>query len=57
MEASPASVVSKKDGSVRLMCDFRKLNEWMQRNFYPTHYAKEMVHSVDMPKYKSVFDH
>ncbi|GMF47813.1 unnamed protein product [Phytophthora fragariaefolia] len=56
MWASPAFVVSKKDGSVRLVCDFRKLNERMQRNFYPTRDAKEMVRSVDKPKYKSVFD-
>ncbi|KAE8892937.1 hypothetical protein PF003_g23041 [Phytophthora fragariae] len=56
MWASPAFVVSKKDGSVRLVCDFRKLNEWMQRNYYPTRDVKEMVRSVDKPKYKSVFD-
>ncbi|KAJ8576399.1 hypothetical protein ON010_g2814 [Phytophthora cinnamomi] len=56
MWASPAFVVAKKDGSVRSVCDFRKLNEWLQRNYYPTRDAKEMVRSVEKPKYKSVFD-
>lgn len=54
--ASPAFVVPKKDGSVRLVCDFRKLNQFLQRNHYPTKDVKEMVRSVEQPKYKSVFD-
>lgn len=54
--ASPAFVVPKKDGSVRLVCDFRGLSKFLQRNYYPTRDPKEMIRSVDRPKYKSAFD-
>ncbi|OWZ14800.1 LOW QUALITY PROTEIN: Pol Polyprotein [Phytophthora megakarya] len=34
----------------------RKLNQFLQRNHYPSKDVKEMVRSVEQPKYKPVFD-
>ncbi|OWZ05730.1 Pol Polyprotein [Phytophthora megakarya] len=53
---SPAFIIPKKDGSVRLVCDFRRPNKLLRRHFYPTRYVKEMLSSVDEPKYISLFD-
>ncbi|POM73318.1 Pol protein [Phytophthora palmivora] len=53
---SPAYVIPKKDGTVRLVCDFQRLNKLLCRKFYPTRDVKETRHSLDEPEYMSVFD-
>lgn len=54
--ASPAFDIPTKDGSVRLVCDFRKLNKMLRRNYYPTKDPKEMMRSLTKLRFKSVFD-
>ncbi|KAG3135545.1 hypothetical protein PI126_g18200 [Phytophthora idaei] len=54
--ASPAFVIPKKDGTVRLVCDFRQLNRRVRRSYYPVRSVPEMIRSVPKPKFVSAFD-
>lgn len=54
--AAPAFVIPKKDGTVRLVCDFRQLNKRLRRSYYPVRSVPEMIRSVSKPVYISSFD-
>ncbi|OWZ16093.1 Pol Polyprotein [Phytophthora megakarya] len=54
--AAPAFVIPKKDGTMRLVCDFRQLNKRLRRSYYPVRSVPEMIRSVSKPVYISSFD-
>ncbi|KAE9356023.1 hypothetical protein PF008_g3790 [Phytophthora fragariae] len=54
--ASPAFTILKKDGSIRLLCDFRRLNALLQRRFFPLPVIPEILREFQRCKFISVFD-
>lgn len=54
--ASPAFVIPKKDGSVRLLCDYRRLNRLLLRSFYPLPVIGELLRQFRKSKYVSSLD-
>jgi hypothetical protein len=45
--AAPAFVTPKKDGRVRFMSDFRKLNEWLRRAPCPIPKTQDLLHKLE----------
>jgi hypothetical protein len=44
--AAPTFLFPKKDGSVRFISDFRKLNEWLHRAPYPIPKLQDLLHEL-----------
>ena len=44
--ASPFFFIKKKDGKLRLVQDYRKINEWMIKNRYPLPLILELIARV-----------
>ncbi|DBA01732.1 TPA: LOW QUALITY PROTEIN: hypothetical protein N0F65_010142 [Lagenidium giganteum] len=49
--ASPSFVLPKKDGSVRLVTDFRRLNKRLMRHYFPLPRILEVLRSLPKPRY------
>lgn len=54
--ASPVVVVTKKDGSLRLCIDYRKLNSCSPRDAFPLPRIEEALESLGQAKYFSTLD-
>ena len=54
--ASPFFFVKKKDGKLRLVQDYRKLNEMMIKNRYPLPLISELIDQLTRAKYFSKMD-
>jgi len=54
--ASPIVCVAKKDGGVRLACDFRYLNSYTVGDAYPMATINEVLRSVGQGRFISTFD-
>lgn len=54
--ASPVFFIKKKDGSLRLIQDYRKLNEVTVKNRYPLPLISELVDKLRGAKYFTKFD-
>lgn len=54
--AAPAFIVPKKDGRVRFVTDFRKLNTMIKRNPYPLPHIKDMLLKVSNFTYATAMD-
>lgn len=54
--SSPVVLVGKKDGSKRLCCDYRKLNEKMVRDNYPMALIDEVVQKLQEAKIYTTLD-
>lgn len=54
--ASPVVVVTKKDGSLRLCIDYRKLNSCSTRDAFPLPRIEEALESLGQAKYFSTLD-
>jgi hypothetical protein len=45
--AAPTFIIPKKNGSVRFISDFRKLNSWLQRAPYPIPKIQDLLHKLE----------
>ena len=54
--ASPFFFIKKKDGKLRPVQDYRKLNEWTVRNKYPLPLIKELIVRLKDKKWFTKFD-
>jgi Reverse transcriptase (RNA-dependent DNA polymerase) len=54
--ASPFFFIKKKDGKLRLVQDYRKLNEMMIKNRYPLPLTHELIDRVKGSKYFTKLD-
>ena len=54
--AAPAFIVPKKDGRVRFVTDFRKLNKQIKRSPYPLPHIKDMLLKVSNFTYATALD-
>ena len=54
--ASPVVLVSKKDGSTRFCCDFRKLNAQTSKDIYPLPQVLDILDSLSQAQYFSSLD-
>ena len=54
--ASPVVVVTKKDGSLRLCIDYRRLNSYSTRDAFPLPRIEEALESLGQAKYFSTLD-
>ncbi|XP_057200295.1 retrovirus-related Pol polyprotein from transposon 297 [Triplophysa rosa] len=54
--ASPVVVVTKKDGSLRLCIDYRKLNSCVTRDAFPLPRIEEALEALGQAKYFSTLD-
>ncbi|KAK0413959.1 hypothetical protein QR680_007081 [Steinernema hermaphroditum] len=54
--ASPIVLVKKKDGSIRMCVDYRKLNNVTEKDAFPVPNINEMLSSFCNKKYFSTFD-
>jgi Reverse transcriptase (RNA-dependent DNA polymerase) len=54
--ASPFFFVSKKDGKLRPCQDYRYLNDWMVKNFYPLPLISEIMDKLKGAKYFTKLD-
>ena len=54
--ASPVFFIKKKDGKLRLVQDYRKLNEWTVKNRYPLPLVSDIVNRLRNAKYFTKFD-
>jgi hypothetical protein len=54
--AAPTFIVPKKDGRVRFVTDFRKLNKLIKRSPYPLPHIKDMLLKVSDFKYATALD-
>jgi hypothetical protein len=54
--AAPTFIIPKKDGSVRFISDFRKLNEWLKRAPYPIPKIQDMLHKLEGFMYATSLD-
>ena len=53
--ASPVFFVKKKDGSLRLVQDYRKLNDMTIKNSYPLPLISDIVGKLKKAKWKAAF--
>ena len=54
--ASPVVIVTKKDGSLRLCVDYRKLNSYSTRDAFPLPRIEEALEALGQAKYFSTLD-
>ena len=54
--ASPFFFVKKKDGKLRPVQDYRRLNEWTVRNKYPLPLIKELIQKLAKKQWFTKFD-
>jgi len=54
--AAPFFFIKKKDGKLRPVQDYRRLNEWMIRNRYPLPLIPQLINQVRMKKLFTKFD-
>ena len=54
--AAPTMIIPKKDGSVRLVTDFRRLNQFLERRPYPVPKITDMLYSLGRPQWFSALD-
>lgn len=54
--ASPVFFVKKKDGKLRLVQDYRKLNDITIKNWYPLPLASDIINRLKQSKYFTKFD-
>ena len=54
--AAPAFIIAKKDGRVRFISDFRKLNTQIKRTPYPLPHIKDMLLKVSNFTYATALD-
>jgi len=54
--ASPVSFIKKKDGSLRLVQDYRMLNDMTVKNKYPLPLISELVNQLCRAKYFTKLD-
>ena len=54
--SSPVVLVPKKDGSKRLCCDFRKLNEKIMRDNFPMVLVDDVLHKLQSAKIYTTLD-
>src|SRR5712671_3757679 len=54
--AAPFFFIKKKDGKLRPVQDYRRLNEWMIRNRYPLPLIPQLINRIRMKKLFTKFD-
>ena len=54
--AAPVFFVKKKDGSLRLVVDYRKLNEITVRNHYPLPCIEDLINALSKAKVYTKLD-
>ena len=54
--AAPVVIVRKKDGSIRLCCDYRTLNSYMVRDSFPLARMEECIDALSGAKFFSTLD-
>ena len=54
--AAPTFIIPKKDGSVRFISDFRKLNKWILRSPFPIPKIQDMLHKLEGFMYATSLD-
>ena len=54
--ASPLVIVPKKDGSIRICCDYRKFNQVLVKDSYPMSRIEEIFATLHNAKYFSTLD-
>ena len=54
--AAPTFIIPKKDGRVRFISDFRKLNEWLKRAPYPIPKIQDLLHKLEGFMYATSLD-
>jgi hypothetical protein len=54
--AAPTFIIPKKDGRVRFISDFRKLNEWLKRAPYPIPKIQDLLHKLEGLMYATYID-
>ena len=54
--AAPTFIIPKKDGTVRVIADFRKLNEWIVRRPFPIPRIQDLLLKLEGFKYATSLD-
>ncbi|KAF4137401.1 hypothetical protein GN958_ATG13410, partial [Phytophthora infestans] len=54
--AAPAFVVPKKDGSVRFLSDFRRLDRWLWRSYFPLPKIQDLIRELPQPCFITTLD-
>ena len=54
--AAPTFIIPKKDGSVRIISDFRELNKWIQRKPFPIPKIQDLLLQLEGFQYATSFD-
>jgi hypothetical protein len=54
--AAPAFVIPKKDGSVRFLSDFRRLNKWLERRYFPLTKIQDILRELPRPRFVTTLD-
>ena len=55
-DTSPFFFIKKKDGKLRLVQDYQKINEWMVKNWYPLPLIPELITCVKGSSLFTKFD-
>ena len=54
--AAPTFIVPKKNGTVRFLSDFRRLNKWLKRKPYPLPNIQDMLYRMEGFRYATSLD-
>ncbi len=54
--AAPTFIIPKKDGSVRILTDFRELNKWIKRKPFPIPKIQDMLQKLEGFQFASSLD-
>jgi Reverse transcriptase (RNA-dependent DNA polymerase) len=53
---APTFIIPKKDGRVRIVTDYRRLNTQIQRQLFPIPKVANLLHEIGQPKFMSNID-